>query len=279
MPVPFLPSTEEERAPSNATCRCLGKTGPPLHERATLVGVPDLPRADLPPQQFATWIRPLPLRADADGVRLVAPNRFVLQWVKDRFGPRISTMGSATPPATTSASSSPSRPQATPVAQPSRRPASPPHPCRACGRAVPAARLRTATRGSVEPQSNAHLRQLRHRKANQLAARLRCRSPSIRLLQPPVHLWRRGLGKTHLIQASATTSWPRTRPPRSATPTPSPTSPTSSRLPAQELRGVQAALPLARPAADRHIQFLGGKSRTRKSFLLFNTMIEAHSRS
>ncbi|MCU0564273.1 MAG: DnaA/Hda family protein, partial [Desulfobacterales bacterium] len=47
---------------------------------------------DLPPQQFATWIRPLRCEPTADGVRLVAPNRFVLQWVKDRFGPRISTM-------------------------------------------------------------------------------------------------------------------------------------------------------------------------------------------
>jgi chromosomal replication initiator protein len=47
---------------------------------------------DLPPQQFATWIRPLRCEPTSDGVRLVAPNRFVLQWVKDRFGPRISTM-------------------------------------------------------------------------------------------------------------------------------------------------------------------------------------------
>jgi chromosomal replication initiator protein len=51
---------------------------------------------ELPAQQFNTWIRPLKL--DADGassgeLRLLAPNRFVLQWVKERFLPRIETMG------------------------------------------------------------------------------------------------------------------------------------------------------------------------------------------
>ncbi len=44
---------------------------------------------ELTPQQFATWIKPLTC-SDAPGrLRLVAPNRFVLQWVKDRFGGRI----------------------------------------------------------------------------------------------------------------------------------------------------------------------------------------------
>ncbi|MCC6472608.1 MAG: chromosomal replication initiator protein DnaA [Burkholderiales bacterium] len=51
---------------------------------------------ELPAQQFNTWIRPL--RIDGipapDGeVRLLAPNRFVLQWVKERFAPRIEAMG------------------------------------------------------------------------------------------------------------------------------------------------------------------------------------------
>src|SRR5260221_2379741 len=51
---------------------------------------------ELPAQQFNTWIRPLKL--DASGapsgeLRLLAPNRFVLQWVKERFVPRIEAMG------------------------------------------------------------------------------------------------------------------------------------------------------------------------------------------
>ena len=48
---------------------------------------------ELPAQQFNTWIRPLNPTADTAGeLRLVAPNRFVLQWVKDRFLTRIETM-------------------------------------------------------------------------------------------------------------------------------------------------------------------------------------------
>ena len=44
---------------------------------------------ELTPQQFNTWIRPLKLELAGDGLRLVAPNRFVLQWVKERFAARI----------------------------------------------------------------------------------------------------------------------------------------------------------------------------------------------
>src|SRR5438045_9137065 len=51
---------------------------------------------ELPAQQFNTWIRPLRLDASAapsGELRLLAPNRFVLQWVKERFVPRIEAMG------------------------------------------------------------------------------------------------------------------------------------------------------------------------------------------
>src|SRR3979490_3401635 len=51
---------------------------------------------ELPAQQFNTWIRPLKLDASAapsGALRLLAPNRFVLQWVKERFVPRIEAMG------------------------------------------------------------------------------------------------------------------------------------------------------------------------------------------
>ena len=47
---------------------------------------------ELTPQQFATWIRPLACADDAGTLKLIAPNRFVLQWVKDRFGSRIETL-------------------------------------------------------------------------------------------------------------------------------------------------------------------------------------------
>ena len=39
----------------------------------------------LPPQQFKTWIKPLKFRAVDKAVTLTAPNRFVLQWIRDRF--------------------------------------------------------------------------------------------------------------------------------------------------------------------------------------------------
>lgn len=39
----------------------------------------------LPPQQFKTWIKPLKFQAVDNLVTLTAPNRFVLQWIRDRF--------------------------------------------------------------------------------------------------------------------------------------------------------------------------------------------------
>ncbi|WP_078085430.1 chromosomal replication initiator protein DnaA [Microbulbifer mangrovi] len=46
---------------------------------------------ELPPQQFNTWIRPLRVSDDcSDGeLRLVAPNRFIINWVSDKFLDRI----------------------------------------------------------------------------------------------------------------------------------------------------------------------------------------------
>jgi chromosomal replication initiator protein len=44
---------------------------------------------ELPPQQFRTWIKPLRCHVDADRVTLTAPNRFVQQWIRDRFIQRI----------------------------------------------------------------------------------------------------------------------------------------------------------------------------------------------
>jgi chromosomal replication initiator protein len=44
---------------------------------------------ELPPQQYKTWIKPLQFQADGDRLTLVAPNRFVLQWIRDRFLARI----------------------------------------------------------------------------------------------------------------------------------------------------------------------------------------------
>ncbi|MEP7084393.1 MAG: DnaA N-terminal domain-containing protein, partial [Betaproteobacteria bacterium] len=44
---------------------------------------------ELSPQQFNTWIRPLQVRADATSLTLLAPNRFVQNWIRERFLSRI----------------------------------------------------------------------------------------------------------------------------------------------------------------------------------------------
>ena len=45
---------------------------------------------ELSAQQFNTWIRPLHAVEESDTLRLLAPNRFVLDWVNDRFMEKIS---------------------------------------------------------------------------------------------------------------------------------------------------------------------------------------------
>jgi len=47
---------------------------------------------ELSSQQFNTWLRPLRAVQEPGQLRLYAPNRFVLDWVKDRFLDRISAL-------------------------------------------------------------------------------------------------------------------------------------------------------------------------------------------
>ena len=49
----------------------------------------DLLRDELPAQQFNTWIRPLQVEADGDELRVFAPNRFVLDWVNEKYLSRL----------------------------------------------------------------------------------------------------------------------------------------------------------------------------------------------
>lgn len=44
---------------------------------------------ELSSHQFNTWIKPLRFEQEGDSFVLIAPNRFVLQWVKDRLLSRI----------------------------------------------------------------------------------------------------------------------------------------------------------------------------------------------
>ena len=46
-------------------------------------------QAELPEQQFNTWIRPLQAVDDGSILRLLAPNRFVIDWVQQHYLDRI----------------------------------------------------------------------------------------------------------------------------------------------------------------------------------------------
>ena len=47
---------------------------------------------ELPSQQFNTWIRPLQLSMEESQFALSAPNRFIKDWVKDKFSARINEL-------------------------------------------------------------------------------------------------------------------------------------------------------------------------------------------
>jgi chromosomal replication initiator protein len=49
----------------------------------------ELLRDELPAQQFNTWIRPLQVEAQGDELRVYAPNRFVLDWVNEKYLSRL----------------------------------------------------------------------------------------------------------------------------------------------------------------------------------------------
>ncbi|HET6756169.1 MAG TPA: chromosomal replication initiator protein DnaA [Burkholderiales bacterium] len=49
---------------------------------------------ELPSQQFNTWIKPLRPAMASNTLTLTAPNRFVLQWIKDKFVSQIEKMAS-----------------------------------------------------------------------------------------------------------------------------------------------------------------------------------------
>ena len=46
-------------------------------------------RVELTPQQFNTWIKPLSCQENENGLKISAPNRFILDWVRDKFAFRL----------------------------------------------------------------------------------------------------------------------------------------------------------------------------------------------
>ena len=216
--------------------------------------------AELTPQQFGTWIRPLVLEDTGSGFRLLAPNRFVLQWVKERFAGRIAELAELTegrpvditlgvapagarPPAAAAATEAPAvRAAFAPVAVPGPRE-------RAGGQGPFPARRHESS--SLNPDMS--FANFVSGKANQLARAAAMQVAGAPTSYNPLFVYGGvGLGKTHLIQAIGNDILGRDpaakiryihaeqlRLRRRA------------RLPAQVLRRLQALLPFARPAADR----------------------------
>lgn len=86
-------------------------------------GCLDILKEELSPQEFITWIQPLQAQLEADSLTLFAPNRFVLDWVKDHYLRRILEMLSdlqpdATPKVRLQVGSRPVAVKAEPKAEP-----------------------------------------------------------------------------------------------------------------------------------------------------------------
>jgi len=150
--------------------------------------------AELPEQQFNTWVRPLQVLEGAGALKLLAPNRFVVDWVNANLLPRIGELlrdqGSGDIPVVTvevgSRTAVPARNIVTPL--PVTRPR------RADGLVVGARLQPDFTFGSfVEGKSN----QLAKAAALQVAE-----NPG-RAYNPLFLYGGVGLGKTHLMHAIA----------------------------------------------------------------------------
>lgn len=166
---------------------------------------------ELPAQQFTTWIRPLQvdaLRTTEDELCLTAPNRFVLQWIKDRFLTRIETLAGEQlgKPVKVCVALSANEPAAVAPALTPTSTVAPEVASRAAGPAVntPA---RTAPSASVEPRSSLigefTFDNFVPGKANALA-----RAAAMQVAENPGTSYNPlfvyggvGLGKTHLIHA------------------------------------------------------------------------------
>jgi len=142
---------------------------------------------ELTPQQFNTWIRPLRLEHAGDNLVVIAPNRFVLQWVKERFAARIEEL------ATVALGRAPR--MALVVADEQERPLTAP------AAAVPApAGGRRSEQASLNPGFT--FASFVAGKANQLARAAGLQVAEHPTSYNPLFVYGGvGLGKTHLIQA------------------------------------------------------------------------------
>jgi len=163
---------------------------------------------ELSAQQFNTWIRPLSIDPESTPgyeLRLLAPNRFVLQWVKERFLSRIEAIGSdfATSPVKVSLNLAPTNSATTEVAHNHSQPPTPPSETqrRVVTSRVAPARTASAERANLIPEFD--FDNFVGGKANQLA-----RAAALQVAEHPGTSYNPlfiyggvGLGKTHIIHA------------------------------------------------------------------------------
>ncbi len=256
-------------------------------------------REELTPQQFNTWIRPLSVEPTGAGYRVVAPNRFVLQWVKERFAGRIGelaagpdgaavpvTLALAEPGAVASGERTPVSPMAAPAAAAAPVAPPPPVPTEAptAGSAALAGRSAAATPAArrQDPSSlnpSFTFASFVSGKANQLARAAAMQVADHPTSYNPLFVYGGvGLGKTHLIQAIGNALL--------------------EHEPAAKIRYIHAETYVSDVVrAYQHkafddfkryyrsldllliddIQFFNGKNRTQEEFFyLFNTLIEGH---
>src|SRR5437016_5790784 len=220
---------------------------------------------ELTPQQFNTWIRPLRLENAGDGLVLIAPNRFVLQWVKERFVARIEEL------ATAALGQAPR--MALVVAEELVRPLTAPP----AAAQAPAQSGRRSAQASLNPGFS--FATFVAGKANQLARAAGLQVAEHPTSYNPLFVYGGvGLGKTHLIQAIGnhildTNADAKIRYIHAETYV-SDVVRAYQHKAFDDFKRYYRSLDLL---LIDDIQFFGGKSRTQEEFFyLFNTLIEAH---
>ena len=247
-------------------------------------------RDELTPQQFNTWIRPLAIEPAGEGFQLRAPNRFVLQWVRERFGERIADFASAAEGGPVPISFGLS----TPLVESARAAPAPTSDANATA-PVTSEAPRAPSSNPLPPVAPVTQAARRHEptslnptftfatfvagKANQLARAAGMQVAEHPTAYNPLFVYGGvGLGKTHLVQAIGNDIL--------------------QREPAAKIRYIHAETYVSDVVrAYQHrafddfkryyrsldllliddIQFFSGKSRTQEEFFyLFNTLVEAH---
>jgi chromosomal replication initiator protein len=156
-------------------------------------------RANLTQQQFSTWIRPLVFDDTNGDVRILAPNHFVMDWVREKFSEHIDVWAQefyARPIAITYAlgkKTTPPRPSATPIAAPYSAPTP--------------ANVVAPTHVGLRINPGFNFDNFVSGRANQLA-----RAAALQIANNPGAAYNPlfvyggvGLGKTHLLQAIGNT--------------------------------------------------------------------------